>query len=244
MKRSGVYAAIFFWLLCLAFLPAHGQNQPPQPANDSMEGMDMSKPADSGQAPASGKPMNMGCMTDMGSGNGKPMDMGNGASGKTMDMSHCMEMMHGGAMNHGNAAPTPPGILRIAFGDKSADWTPAKLAALPQTTVTVYNDHTKANETYAGVPLIDLLTPLGVAEKPNGKGLRLFVVAVGSDGYEVVYSLGEVLPYVHDATVIVADSVDGKPLTDSGPLQLVATREKHPARWVRNLVAIRVLAAE
>jgi hypothetical protein len=155
-----------------------------------------------------------------------------------------MEMMHGGAMNHGNATPIPPGVLRIAVGDKSADWTPAKLAALPQTTVTVYNDHTKANETYAGVPLIDLLTPLGVAEKPSGKELRLYVVAVGSDDYEVVYSLGEVLSYVHDATVIVADSVDGKPLTDSGPLQLVATREKHPARWVRNLVAIRVLAAE
>ena len=137
-----------------------------------------------------------------------------------------------------------PAPLKITFGDKSATWTPAALAALPHTTVTVYNDHTKANETYAGVPLIDLLTLLGVAEKPSGKELRLYVVAVGSDDYEVVYSLGEVLPYVHDATVIVADSVDGKPLTDSGPLQLVATREKHPARWVRNLVAIRVLSAE
>ena len=188
--------------------------------------------------------MNMDCMTDMGSGNGKPMDMGNGATGKAMDMCRCMEMMHGGAMNHGNAAPIPAGVLRIVFGDKSADWTLAKLAALPHTTVTVSNDHTKANETYAGVPLIDLLTPLGLAAKPSGKELRLYVVAVGSDDYEVVYSIGEVIPYVHDATVIVADSENGKPLTDSGPFQLVATREKHPARWVRNLVAIRVLTAE
>ena len=137
-----------------------------------------------------------------------------------------------------------PAPLKITFGDKSATWTPAALAALPHTTVTVYNDHTKANETYAGVPLIDLLTPLGVGEKPNGKELRLYVVAEGSDDYEVVYSIGEIAPYIHDATVIVADSENGKPLTDSGPLQLVATREKHPARWVRNLIAIRVLAAE
>jgi hypothetical protein len=137
-----------------------------------------------------------------------------------------------------------PAPLKITFGDKLATWTPAALAALPQTTVTVYNEHTKANETYAGVPLIDLLTPLGVAEKPNGKELRLYVVAEGSDDYEVVYSIGEIAPYIHDATVIVADSENGKPLTDNGPLQLVATREKHPARWVRNLIAIHVLAAQ
>ena len=137
-----------------------------------------------------------------------------------------------------------PAPLKITFGDKSATWMPAALTSLPHTTVTVYNDHTKANETYAGVALIDLLTPLGVAEKPKGKELRLYVVAEGSDDYEVVYSIGEIAPYIHDATVIVADSEDGKPLTDSGPLQLVATREKHPARWVRNLIAIRVLAAE
>jgi hypothetical protein len=49
---------------------------------------------------------------------------------------------------------------------------------------------------------------------------------------------------VHDGTVLVADSEDGKPIADDGPLKLVATGEKRPARWVRNLVAIRVLTAE
>jgi hypothetical protein len=38
--------------------------------------------------------------------------------------------------------------------------------------------------------------------------------------------------------------VDGKPLGDEGPLKLVATGEKRPARWVRNLVAIRVETAK
>jgi hypothetical protein len=69
-------------------------------------------------------------------------------------------------------------------------------------------------------------------------------VAEGSDGYKVVYSLGEVTPDVHDGTVMVADAEAGKPLTDSGPLKLVATGEKRPARWVRNLVAVRVRTAE
>jgi hypothetical protein len=138
----------------------------------------------------------------------------------------------------------PAGPLKITFGDKSAEWTPSTLAALPHKTVTVFNEHAKASQTYSGVLLIELLTPLGVAQKPHGKDLRLYLVAEGSDGYQVVYSVGEVTPDIHDATVLVADMMDGKALGDSGPLQLVATGEKRPARWVRNLVAIRVKTAE
>ncbi|HTW60166.1 MAG TPA: hypothetical protein VMD55_00070 [Terracidiphilus sp.] len=141
--------------------------------------------------------------------------------------------------------PAPAaGPLKITYGDQSAEWTPATLAALPHTKVTVYNEHAKATQTYSGVPVIDLLTKLGVPDKPRGKQFRIYLVAVGSDGYEVVYSLGEICPDVHDATVLVADSEDGKPIADDGPLKMVATGEKRPARWVRNLVAIQVLTAD
>ena len=134
--------------------------------------------------------------------------------------------------------------LKITYGKKHAEWTPQSLAPLPHVTVNVYNEHAKANQTYSGVPLIALLNPLGVTDKPHGKDFRLYLVAEGSDGYQVVYSVAEVTPDVHDATVLVADSMDGKPIGDSGPLQLVATGEKRPARWVRSLVAIRVKATE
>lgn len=137
-----------------------------------------------------------------------------------------------------------PAPLKITFGDKSATWTPAQLSAMPQTTVTVYNEHTKANEIYTGVPLIDLLTKLGVPATPHGKELRLYLVAVGSDDYEAVYAVAEVNPSLHDATVIVADTENGKPLASDGPLKLIDSREKRPARWVRNLAAVRVLSAE
>jgi len=141
--------------------------------------------------------------------------------------------------------PSPPaGPLVITHAGKSATWTAATLAALPHITVSVYNEHTKANETYAGVPLIDLLVKLGAPDKPRGKQFQMYLIAAGSDGYEVVYSLAEITPDVHDATVLVADSENGKPIADDGPLKLVATREKRPARWVRNLVAVRVLIAE
>jgi hypothetical protein len=149
-----------------------------------------------------------------------------------------------GEMHHGTHTPVPAGPLKITFGDKSAEWTAEKLAALPHTTIKLYNEHAKADQTFAGVPLTELLAPLGVPEKPKGKDFTLYLVAEGSDGYQVVYSIGEVTPDVHDGTVLVADAMDGKPLGVNGPVQLVAAGEKRPARWVRNLVAIRVKTAE
>jgi hypothetical protein len=140
--------------------------------------------------------------------------------------------------------PAPAEALKITFGDKSATWTVATLAALPHVSVTVHNEHTKADETYSGVPLIALLTPLGVSESPRGKDLRLYVVAEGSDLYEVVYSIGEITPQVNSSTVMVADTENGKALASDGPMKLIATGEKRPARWVRSLVAIKVLTAE
>lgn len=143
-------------------------------------------------------------------------------------------------MHHATAAAGP---LKVVFGGKSAEWTSARIAMLPHTTITVYNEHARTNQAYSGVPLTDLLVSLGVPAKPRGKDFKLYVVAEGSDGYQVVYSIGEVSPDVHDGTVLVADAVDGKPLENNGLFQLVATGEKRPARWVRNLVAIRVLTA-
>lgn len=144
-------------------------------------------------------------------------------------------------MAAGKSAATGP--LKIAFGDKTAEWTPSTFAALPHITLTAYNEHVKANQTYSGVPLIELLKKLGVPDKPRGKDFRLYLVAAGSDGYQVIYSVAEVNPDVHDGTVIVADAMDGKPIGDDGPFKLVAAGEKRPARWVRNLVGIAVLTA-
>ena len=206
-----------------------------------MNGMDMSAPASSAQPASSSAPMDMGqCMKKMDSGGGKPMPMGKGAD---MDMCQCMMMMHG-TMHPGDATPIPPGTMRVSFGTQTKDWTPATLAGLPHVTVTVHNEHTKADESYSGVPLIALLTPLGVSDKPHGKDLRLYVVVAGSDGYEAVYSIGEVTPDLSNSTVIVADTENGKALAADGPLKLIATGEKRPARWVRNLMAIKVFVAE
>lgn len=178
-------------------------------------------------------PLAVACASaqSQGSNQGQPM----GAPSQP-DTARMQEEMH--------HPSSPAGPLKISFGSQTSEWTAEKLAALPHTTISVYNEHAKTNQTFSGVPLTDLLTPLGAPAKPRGKDFRLYIVAEGADGYQVVYSIGEITPDVHDGTVLVADQVDGKPLGNNGLFQLVATGEKRPARWVRNLVGIRVLTAQ
>ena len=140
--------------------------------------------------------------------------------------------------------PLPTGPLKITYEDKSAEWTPAALAALPHNTVSVFSAHAKANQAYSGVPLTDLLTKLGVPNGEHGKTLKLYLVIQGSDGYKVVYSLGEVTPSISSSTVIIADSLEGKQIAGEGSLQLVDSGDKAHSRWVRNPVSIKVLSAE
>ena len=137
--------------------------------------------------------------------------------------------------------------LQIQSGSKHIEFTPNALKAMPHKTVTVHNPHTNADETYSGVPLIDLLAGLGVphGKDLHGKALSDYVVATGSDGYKAVLALAEIDPEFHPGEVLVADQMDGKPLdAKTGPFRLVVTEDKRPARSVHNLVSIEVKSAE
>ena len=72
--------------------------------------------------------------------------------------------------------------------------------------------------------------------------MATYVVAEGADGYNVIFSLAELDSDFEDSGVLVADTLDGKPLGDKlGPLRLVAPHDKRPARWVRMLRSIQVV---
>jgi hypothetical protein len=49
---------------------------------------------------------------------------------------------------------------------------------------------------------------------------------------------------MHAGDVIVALTLDGKPLTEDGAFKLVSTEDKRPARWVRNLMALTLVGVE
>jgi hypothetical protein len=137
-------------------------------------------------------------------------------------------------------------VIEAGPGERGV-FTAASLLEYPQTKVTVFDHHTNRNETYSGVPLMELLAHLGVpyGKDLKGKVLSEYVVATGSDGYKSVVALGEVDPEFHPGVVLVADQLDGKPLdAKTGPFRLVVSEDKRPARSVRNLVKIEVRKAE
>jgi hypothetical protein len=115
------------------------------------------------------------------------------------------------------------------------------LKAMPHITATFHNTHTNADESYSGVRLADILGKLGapLGSDLRGEALSNYVVATGSDGYSAVLALAEVDPGFHPGEVLVADTMNRKPLDQhSGPLKLVVTEDKRPARSVRNLTSI------
>jgi hypothetical protein len=146
-----------------------------------------------------------------------------------------------GAMTEHDHAPAPASTNLTLTIDGVAE-----LQALPQKTVTVHNEHTKANETYTGVLLGDLLAKYGfpVDKTTHRKMLRSYLVAEGTDKYWVLYSVTEIEGSEHNGDVIVATGMGGKPLGEDGRFKLIDSGDKKPQRWVRNLTAVTVKSAE
>jgi hypothetical protein len=152
----------------------------------------------------------------------------------------------GSTAEHAHVITPPSTSLTLTVDGKATTLSVSDLQAMPQTTVTVHNEHTKVDETYTGVLLGDLLTKSGfpVDKTTHRKMLRSYLIAEGMDKYWVLYSVTEIEFSEHNGTVIVATSMGGKPLGDDGQLKLIDSSDKKPQRWVRNLNAITVKSAE
>jgi len=143
-------------------------------------------------------------------------------------------------------APASTPELRIT-GDVATPLTLtfADLKQMPRKKLSVLNPHDKRQENYEGVLLEELLRRAGLpqGEKLRGSALATYVTAEADDGYHVVFSLAELDSGITDSEIIVADTLDGAPLPPKvGPFRLVAPHEKRPARWVRMLKSLTVVA--
>lgn len=124
--------------------------------------------------------------------------------------------------------------------------TVVDLKKMSRKTLTVVNPHDKKKEIYEGVLLEELLHRAGVpqGEQLRGSSMANYVIAEAEDGYRVVFSLAELDSGILESEVIVADTIDGAPLSaQQGPFRLVAPHEKRPARWVRMLKSITIMRA-
>ncbi len=140
-------------------------------------------------------------------------------------------------------AATPAETLVIA-GDvtQALTITPADLKAMPRTMVAVSEEGRQIS--YEGVLVGELLKRAGapVGRDLSGKAVATYVRASAKDGYQVVFSLAELDPAFTPNDIIVADTIDGKPLFDyQGPLRIVAPHDKRGARSIRMLQRLEVV---
>jgi DMSO/TMAO reductase YedYZ molybdopterin-dependent catalytic subunit len=140
-------------------------------------------------------------------------------------------------------APTSKVILRVG-GDvpRPLELTTPELARLPRQTVRG-RDHEGKEAEFAGVPLVELLKAAGVkfGQDLRGPALASYLVVEAADGYRAVFALPELDPAFTDRVILLADRRDGKTLGErEGPLRIIVPGEKRHARWVRQVIALKV----
>ncbi len=121
-------------------------------------------------------------------------------------------------------------------------WTAAEFAKLPRQSMRA-KGHDGVESQYQGVPLIEVLAKAGVptGKAVRGQALSLFVVVEAADGYRAVFALAELDREFTDRVILLADRRDDTPLpAHAGPLQIIVPGEKKHARWVRQVIRIRV----
>jgi DMSO/TMAO reductase YedYZ molybdopterin-dependent catalytic subunit len=120
--------------------------------------------------------------------------------------------------------------------------TAESLAQMQRATATVSSGGIDTQ--YEGVWLHEILKRAGLpaGEALSGKMLTTYVLAEAQDGYQVVFSLGEVDPALGDTPILVADKANGKALFgENGAFRIVIPRDKRGARSVRMLTKIEVV---
>jgi len=144
------------------------------------------------------------------------------------------------------ASPTVSPALAVN-GDvgTALSLTPADLKSMPRTRVEVKEDG--RTSIYEGVLVGEILNRAGGPLGPELRGAAIAtnVVASTTDGYQVVFSIGELDPGFTSNDIIVADTIGGKPLSAyQGPLRIVAPKDARGARSVRMLTRLEVVRLE
>jgi DMSO/TMAO reductase YedYZ molybdopterin-dependent catalytic subunit len=116
------------------------------------------------------------------------------------------------------------------------------LAKMPRASVKTTSNGMET--VYEGVWLHEVLKKAGVPQGGDlrGKALASYVLAEAQDGYQVVFSVGELDPAFIDNEILLADTANGKPLFGAqGRFRLVVPKDKPGARSVRMLTKLEVV---
>jgi len=154
-------------------------------------------------------------------------------------------------MNHTEAA-TPKAIVPsttltvTGLDGKTQSYSPEDLRNMTHLTVKVHNAHTNADESYSGVPVSSLVKRAepNLTDKSKSHPLMTVLIFEGADKYRIALTVCDIDPSCRNGIAIVADQIDGRPLTADGAFKLILTEDKKPQRWTRNLASITVKSLE
>jgi DMSO/TMAO reductase YedYZ molybdopterin-dependent catalytic subunit len=141
-----------------------------------------------------------------------------------------------------HAQDTPASVEVTGAVKQTLTLTADDLAKMPRASVRTTNNGMET--IYEGVWLHEVLKRAGVplGSELRGKALSSYVLAQAQDGYQVVFSLGELDPAFIDNEILLADRANGKPLFGAqGKFRLVVPKDKPGARSVRMLTRLEVV---
>jgi len=123
--------------------------------------------------------------------------------------------------------------------------TAAQIANLPHVTVEARDHDVPAR--FEGVPVSALLSTAGIqlGDTMHGPRMTEVLLVEAADGYKVVFAVTEFDPVFATREIVLADKRDGKALdAKEGPFRIVAPGDKRPARWIRQVTTMKLIAVK
>ncbi len=140
-----------------------------------------------------------------------------------------------------------PGAVTVAgLTGGPVPLAPATLAALPAVTLHVSfdTDHGPMSATFQGPLLWSVLVHESAVSAAHPRdAVHQALLVTGHDGYSIVLALGEIAPQFEGKQVILANSMNGRPLAP-GQWRLVIPGEHRGGRDVRNVARIQLIAPQ
>jgi len=139
------------------------------------------------------------------------------------------------------AQDAPPAVQITGDVKRALTLSAGDLGELPRASVRISNAGMET--VYQGVWLHEVkMAGVPQGSELRGKALAGYVLAEAQDGYQVVFSLGELEPAFIDNEILLADTANGKPLFGAqGRFRLVVLKDKPGARSVRMLTKLEVV---
>lgn len=154
----------------------------------------------------------------------------------------CLILVHPAHPARAAEATEPKGVSLLIEGRPPITLSHTELSEMPRRAVDGVDHGVRAR--FEGVSVSALLERIGapLGEKLRGRAAALGVLVEAADGYRTLFALAELDPTFSDDAVILADRRDGQPLSDfEGPLRIVAVGDQRQARWVRQVVSLRLV---